>query len=86
MVVRDGEGARKFIEVNVTGAVDDASAKRIAFAIANSPLVKTAVAGEDANWGRVVMAVGLTIVTLIFPRVSTRKLSERKFTAVFDAP
>ena len=58
MVVRDGEGARKFIEVNITGAVDDASAKRIAFAIANSPLVKTAVAGEDANWGRVVMAVG----------------------------
>ncbi|MBS1182771.1 MAG: argJ [Proteobacteria bacterium] len=58
MVVRDGEGARKFIEVNVTGAVDDASAKRIAFSIANSPLVKTAVAGEDANWGRVVMAVG----------------------------
>jgi glutamate N-acetyltransferase/amino-acid N-acetyltransferase len=58
MVVRDGEGARKFIEVNVTGAVDNASAKRIAFAIANSPLVKTAVAGEDANWGRVVMAVG----------------------------
>jgi glutamate N-acetyltransferase/amino-acid N-acetyltransferase len=58
LVVRDGEGARKFIEVNVTGAVDDASAKRIAFAIANSPLVKTAVAGEDANWGRVVMAVG----------------------------
>lgn len=58
MVVRDGEGARKFIEVNVTGATDNASAKRIAFSIANSPLVKTAVAGEDANWGRVVMAVG----------------------------
>lgn len=58
MVVRDGEGARKFIEVEVTGAVDDASAKRIALSIANSPLVKTAVAGEDANWGRVVMAVG----------------------------
>ena len=58
LVVRDGEGARKFIEVEVTGAADDASAKRIAFAIANSPLVKTAVAGEDANWGRVVMAVG----------------------------
>ncbi len=58
MVVRDGEGARKFIEVNVTGATDNTSAKRIAFAIANSPLVKTAVAGEDANWGRVVMAVG----------------------------
>jgi len=58
LVVRDGEGARKFIEIEVTGAADDASAKRIAFAIANSPLVKTAVAGEDANWGRVVMAVG----------------------------
>ncbi|WP_237153235.1 bifunctional glutamate N-acetyltransferase/amino-acid acetyltransferase ArgJ [Oryzibacter oryziterrae] len=58
MVARDGEGARKFIEVQVTGAVDDASAKRIALSIANSPLVKTAVAGEDANWGRVVMAVG----------------------------
>jgi glutamate N-acetyltransferase/amino-acid N-acetyltransferase len=57
-VARDGEGARKFVEVQVTGAVDDASAKRIALSIANSPLVKTAVAGEDANWGRVVMAVG----------------------------
>ena len=57
-VVRDGEGARKFIEVRVTGAVDDASARRIAHSIANSPLVKTAIAGEDANWGRVVMAVG----------------------------
>ncbi len=57
-VVRDGEGARKFVEVTVTGAESDASAKKIALAIANSPLVKTAVAGEDANWGRVVMAVG----------------------------
>jgi glutamate N-acetyltransferase / amino-acid N-acetyltransferase len=57
-VVRDGEGARKFVEVAVTGATDDASAKRIALSIANSPLVKTAIAGEDANWGRVVMAVG----------------------------
>ncbi|MDJ1157462.1 bifunctional glutamate N-acetyltransferase/amino-acid acetyltransferase ArgJ [Chelatococcus sp. SYSU_G07232] len=57
-VARDGEGASKFIEVRVEGAVDDASAKRIALSIANSPLVKTAVAGEDANWGRVVMAVG----------------------------
>ena len=57
-VVRDGEGARKFVEVNVTGAESAASAKRIALSIANSPLVKTAVAGEDANWGRVVMAVG----------------------------
>lgn len=57
-VCRDGEGARKFVEVTVTGAIDDASAKRIALSIANSPLVKTAIAGEDANWGRVVMAVG----------------------------
>ena len=57
-VVRDGEGASKFIEIEVTGAVSDDSAKRVALAIANSPLVKTAIAGEDANWGRVVMAVG----------------------------
>ena len=58
MVVRDGEGATKFIEVRVTGAESDGSAHRIALSIANSPLVKTAIAGEDANWGRVVMAVG----------------------------
>jgi len=58
LVVRDGEGASKLIEVNVTGAVDDDSAKRVALSIANSPLVKTAIAGGDANWGRVVMAVG----------------------------
>ncbi|MFD1695911.1 bifunctional glutamate N-acetyltransferase/amino-acid acetyltransferase ArgJ [Roseibium aestuarii] len=57
-VVRDGEGARKFIEVQVEGATSDASARTIAMSIANSPLVKTAAAGEDANWGRVVMAVG----------------------------
>jgi glutamate N-acetyltransferase/amino-acid N-acetyltransferase len=57
-VVRDGEGARKEVEVAVTGAVSSRSAKRIALSIANSPLVKTAIAGEDANWGRVVMAVG----------------------------
>jgi len=58
MIVRDGEGATKLVRVDVTGAVSDDSAKRIAMAIANSPLVKTAVTGEDANWGRVVMAVG----------------------------
>ena len=58
LVVRDGEGATKFITVTVTGAVDDSSAHRIAMSIANSPLVKTAIAGEDANWGRIVMAVG----------------------------
>ncbi|MEX6506412.1 bifunctional glutamate N-acetyltransferase/amino-acid acetyltransferase ArgJ [Jiella sp. M17.18] len=57
-VARDGEGARKEIQVTVEGAASDAAAKRIALSIANSPLVKTAVAGEDANWGRVVMAVG----------------------------
>lgn len=57
-VARDGEGASKFITVIVTGAESDASAKTIALAIANSPLVKTAIAGEDANWGRVIMAVG----------------------------
>ncbi|SER33163.1 glutamate N-acetyltransferase [Faunimonas pinastri] len=57
-VVRDGEGATKFVEVKVTGAVSDESARRIARSIADSPLVKTAVAGQDANWGRVVMAVG----------------------------
>ena len=58
LVVRDGEGATKLIEVQVTGAESDRSAHRIAMSIANSPLVKTAIAGEDANWGRVVMAVG----------------------------
>ncbi|NQV85307.1 MAG: bifunctional glutamate N-acetyltransferase/amino-acid acetyltransferase ArgJ [Rhodospirillales bacterium] len=57
-VVRDGEGASKFITISVTGASSDAAAKTIAFSIANSPLVKTAIAGEDANWGRIVMAVG----------------------------
>ena len=58
LVVRDGEGAQKFIAISVTGAVSTDSARRIGLAIANSPLVKTAIAGEDANWGRVVMAVG----------------------------
>ncbi|HVV42787.1 MAG TPA: bifunctional glutamate N-acetyltransferase/amino-acid acetyltransferase ArgJ [Nitrobacter sp.] len=57
-VARDGEGARKLVEVIVEGATSKPSARKIAMAIANSPLVKTAIAGEDANWGRVVMAVG----------------------------
>src|SRR3954469_25051162 len=57
-VVRDGEGARKFVEVQVDGAASDKAAKPIALAIANSPMVKTAIAGEDGNWGRIVMAVG----------------------------
>ncbi|RZK03716.1 MAG: bifunctional glutamate N-acetyltransferase/amino-acid acetyltransferase ArgJ [Novosphingobium sp.] len=58
LVVKDGEGAQKFIAVSVTGAASDESARKVGLAIANSPLVKTAIAGEDANWGRVVMAVG----------------------------
>lgn len=57
-VVRDGEGATKFVEISVSGAVDDATARTQALAIANSPLVKTAIAGEDPNWGRIVMAIG----------------------------
>ncbi len=62
-IVRDGEGASKFITVKVTGAVNEKEAKTAAKAIANSPLVKTAIAGEDANWGRIVMAVGKCGVT-----------------------
>jgi glutamate N-acetyltransferase/amino-acid N-acetyltransferase len=58
LVARDGEGAEKLIAVTVTGAEDDGAARRIGLSIANSPLVKTAIAGEDANWGRIVMAVG----------------------------
>ena len=57
-IVRDGEGATKFVSVTIEGAEDDASARRIALSVANSPLVKTAIAGEDANWGRIVMAIG----------------------------
>jgi glutamate N-acetyltransferase/amino-acid N-acetyltransferase len=58
LVIRDGEGATKFITIKIGEAVDDASAKRIGMAIANSPLVKTALAASDANWGRIVMAIG----------------------------
>ncbi len=65
-VVRDGEGAQKFITVNISGAASDQSAKIIAKSIANSPLVKTAIAGEDANWGRIVMAVGKAGQTINF--------------------
>ena len=57
-IVRDGEGATKFVTIEVTGATSARAAKRIGLAVANSPLVKTAIAGEDANWGRIVMAVG----------------------------
>ena len=58
LIVKDGEGASKFITIDVIGAISKKSAKKIAFSIANSPLVKTAIAGEDANWGRIIMAVG----------------------------
>ena len=58
LVVRDGEGAQKFVEIRVAGAADDGAARRIGLTVANSPLVKTAIAGADANWGRIVMAVG----------------------------
>jgi len=58
LVVKDGEGATKFIEIRVVGATSPGAAKQIGLAVANSPLVKTAIAGEDANWGRIVMAVG----------------------------
>ena len=58
LIVRDGEGASKFIQIRVSGAVSEDSARRVGLSVANSPLVKTAIAGEDANWGRVVMAVG----------------------------
>ena len=58
LIIKDGEGASKFVTIKVTGALSKKSAKIIAFSIANSPLVKTAIAGEDANWGRIIMAVG----------------------------
>ncbi len=57
-IIRDGEGASKFVTIEITGATSNASAKKIAMSVANSPLVKTAIAGEDPNWGRMVMAVG----------------------------
>ena len=57
-IVRDGEGATKLVTIDVTGANNNAAARQIGLAIGNSPLVKTAIAGEDANWGRIVMAIG----------------------------
>lgn len=69
-IVRDGEGASKIIEIEVTGAASDASAKAIACSIANSPLVKTAIAAGDANWGRVIMAIGKSGETVERDRIS----------------
>ncbi|PPB82614.1 glutamate N-acetyltransferase [Albidovulum inexpectatum] len=71
-VVRDGEGATKFVEIQVTGAADRQDAHRVAMAIANSPLVKTAIAGEDANWGRIVMAIGKSGARVDRDRISIR--------------
>ncbi|WP_245727280.1 bifunctional glutamate N-acetyltransferase/amino-acid acetyltransferase ArgJ [Paracoccus isoporae] len=71
-VVKDGEGATKFVEVRVTGAETAEDANKVAMAIANSPLVKTAIAGEDANWGRVVMAVGKSGATADRDRLTIR--------------
>ncbi len=71
-LIRDGEGATKFVKVNVTGAASPASARKIAKSIAESPLVKTAIAGEDANWGRIVMAVGKTEEPVDRDRVGIR--------------
>lgn len=71
-VVKDGEGARKFLTVSVTGAQTKASARKVALSVANSPLVKCAVGGEDANWGRVAMAVGKSGVAIERDRMSIR--------------
>lgn len=71
-VVRDGEGATKFVEIVITGAASDADAKIHGLAIANSPLVKTAIAGEDPNWGRVVMAIGKSGAAADRDRLSIR--------------
>jgi glutamate N-acetyltransferase/amino-acid N-acetyltransferase len=71
-IVRDGEGATKLVSVHVKGAVSDASAKKIARVICESPLVKTAIAGEDANWGRIVMAVGRADEPIVREKVSVK--------------
>ncbi|HDM77719.1 MAG TPA: ornithine acetyltransferase, partial [Deltaproteobacteria bacterium] len=64
MIVKDGEGATKWVEVRVIGAINDEEAKKIAFTVANSPLVKTAIHGCDANWGRIIAAVGRSDATI----------------------
>jgi glutamate N-acetyltransferase/amino-acid N-acetyltransferase len=69
-VAKDGEGASKFITINVSGAATNESAKVVAKSIANSPLVKTAIAGEDANWGRIVMAVGKTDEPIVLDKLA----------------
>ena len=71
-VVADGEGSSKFIKINVQGCKNENEAKKVAFSIANSPLVKTAIAGEDANWGRIIMAIGKAGVTINFEKFSIK--------------
>ena len=71
-VIRDGEGATKLVEIRVTGAETDADAARLAFSIANSPLVKTAIAGQDPNWGRIVAAIGKSGANADRDRLSIR--------------
>ena len=71
-VVNDGEGASKFITGNVQNCKNENDAKKIAFSIANSPLVKTAIAGEDPNWGRIVMAIGKAGVSIDIDKLSIK--------------
>ena len=71
-VVADGEGASKFITVNINGCRSDLDAKRIAFSVSNSSLVKTAIAGEDPNWGRIVMAIGKSNVLINLEKLSIK--------------
>ena len=68
----DGEGASKFIKIQVNNCKTDNDAKKIAFSIANSPLVKTAIAGEDPNWGRIIMAIGKAGVVINFEKLSIK--------------
>ena len=68
----DGEGASKFITINVRNCKTESDAKKIAFSIANSPLVKTAIAGEDPNWGRIIMAIGKAGVTIDIEKFSVK--------------
>jgi glutamate N-acetyltransferase/amino-acid N-acetyltransferase len=71
-IVADGEGASKFITINVTQSKTENDAKKIAFSIANSPLVKTAIAGNDPNWGRIIMAIGKTDVEIDINKLSIK--------------
>ena len=71
-VVSDGEGASKFITINVQNCKNENDAKKIGFSIANSPLVKTAIAGEDPNWGRIIMAIGKAGIAIDIEKLSLK--------------